>query len=118
MAKFLALLVIASICVTFNAHGQKLPNEKPVIGQAFDEIVVSSDLNIRRKSKENRQGKKILMNVPSGTTGPPRKSTQIASRLISSDGSKISARREQREVSEKSLLDFYVAEYLLKSRKR
>ncbi|KAK0180534.1 hypothetical protein PV327_006161 [Microctonus hyperodae] len=119
MAKFLALLVIASICVTFNVQGQKLPNEKPVIGQAFDEIVVSSDLNIRRKSKENRQGKKILMNVPSGTTGPPGKSTRISSRLMSSDESEISAAtREQRDLSEKSLLDFDVAEYLLKSRKR
>lgn len=67
-------------------------------GQTFDEIVVSSDLNVRRKSKENRQGKRLLSNVPSGTTGSPEKPTAIASRLVSADGSRITPEREKRGI--------------------
>lgn len=71
-----------------------------VFGQTFDEIVVSSDLNVRRKSKESRQGKR-LTNIPSGTTGPPEKSTVLASRFISNDGSQITWEKTQtkREIS-------------------
>jgi len=74
-------------------------NHAAFFGQAFDEIVVSSDLNVRRKSKENRQGKRLLSNVPSGTTGTPEKPTAIASRLVSADGSRITPeKREKRGI--------------------
>jgi hypothetical protein len=74
-------------------------NHAAFFGQAFDEIVVSSDLNVRRKSKENRQGKRLLSNVPSGTTGTPEKPTAIASRLVSADGSRITpGKREKRGI--------------------
>ncbi|XP_015111074.1 uncharacterized protein LOC107037186 [Diachasma alloeum] len=118
MAKLLALLVIALVCVIVNVQSQET-NTKPVFGQAFDEIVVSSDLNVRRKSKENRQGKKLLSNVPSGTTGPPGKPTEIASRLVSSDGSRIELeKRERRDITKKRWQDLGSAGYLLKYRKR
>ncbi|XP_043261541.1 uncharacterized protein LOC122402647 [Colletes gigas] len=119
MANFLALLVITLACVI--VHAQQPYNQKPVFGQTFDEIVVSSDLNVRRKSKENRQGKR-LTNIPSGTTGPPEKSTAIASRFVSSDGSRITLekRQKKREITtlQNRYLDMGVARYLLKSRKR
>lgn len=72
-----------------------------VYGQTFDEIVVSSDLNVRRKSKESRQGKR-LTNIPSATTGPPEKSTVVVSRLVSNDGSRITSEKTQikREISD------------------
>ncbi|XP_076221884.1 uncharacterized protein LOC116430815 isoform X1 [Nomia melanderi] len=94
---------------------------RAVFGQTFDEIVVSSDLNVRRKSKENREGKR-LTNIPSGTTGPPEKSTVVASRFVSDDGTRITSEKKQqkRETSDsrKRYLDMGVAGYLLKSRKR
>lgn len=75
-------------------------NRAALFGQPFDEVVVSSDLNVRRKSKENRQSKRLLSNVPSGTTGPPEKSTAIASRLVSADGSRITPEsRERRDIA-------------------
>ncbi|KAH0946398.1 hypothetical protein HN011_009633 [Eciton burchellii] len=120
MIKVLALLMLSSICVIINAQGTA-SNEKPFFGQAFDEIVVSSDLNVRRKSKENRQGKRLLSNVPSGTTGTPEKPTAIASRLVSADGSRITpGKREKRGIvtERRRYLDLGVAGYLLKSRKR
>ncbi|XP_012272404.1 uncharacterized protein LOC105695442 [Orussus abietinus] len=99
MAKLLALLVIISVCYVTNAQLQA-PNQKPIIGLTFDEIVVSSDLNVRRKSKENRQGKKLLTNVPSGTTGPGSP-TATASKLVSSTGSwVIPEKRERRGTGE------------------
>jgi len=71
-----------------------------LFGQTFDEIIVSSDLNVRRKSKENRQGKRLLSNVPSATTGPPERPTAIASRLVFADGSRITPeKREKRGIS-------------------
>ncbi|RLU21609.1 hypothetical protein DMN91_005982 [Ooceraea biroi] len=118
MMKVLVLLMVSLICVIINA--QETANEKPFFGQTFDEIVVSSDLNVRRKSKENRQGKR-LSNVPSGTTGPPEKPTAIASRLVSADGSRITPeKREKRGIvtERRRYLDLGVAGYLLKSRKR
>ncbi|CAK9833846.1 hypothetical protein ANTRET_LOCUS10469 [Anthophora retusa] len=119
MTNFLALLVISLACVI--VHAQQTSNQNPVFGQTFDEIVVSSDLNVRRKSKESRQGKR-LTNIPSGTTGPPEKSTAVASRFVSSDGTRISSEKTQkkREISnlQKRYLDMGVAGYLLKSRKR
>ncbi|XP_072764171.1 uncharacterized protein [Anoplolepis gracilipes] len=119
MIRVLALLILSSICVIMNAQ-ETASNEKPFFGQTFDEIVVSSDLNVRRKSKENRQGKR-LSNVPSGTTGPPEKPTAIASRLVSTDGSRITLeKREKRGIvtARRRYLDLGVAGYLLKSRKR
>lgn len=84
-----------SFHITFNS----LHIHAAFFGQTFDEIVVSSDLNVRRKSKENRQGKRLLSNVPSGTTGPPEKPTAIASRLVSTDGSRITLeKREKRGI--------------------
>ncbi|KZC13674.1 PREDICTED: uncharacterized protein LOC107191767 [Dufourea novaeangliae] len=119
MANLLALLVITLACVI--VHAQQPSNRKPVFGQTFDEIVVSSDLNVRRKSKENRQGKR-LTNIPSATTGPPEKSTVIASKFVSSDGTRITSdkKQEKRELSAipKRYLDMGIARYLLKSRKR
>ncbi|XP_017881333.1 uncharacterized protein LOC108625661 [Ceratina calcarata] len=119
MTNFLILLVITLACVIVNA--QETSNQNPVFGQTFDEIVVSSDLNVRRKSKESRQGKK-LTNIPSATTGPPEKSTEVASRLVSNDGSRITSAKTQgkREISnlQKRYLDMDVAGYLMKSRKR
>ncbi|OAD54094.1 hypothetical protein WN48_08323 [Eufriesea mexicana] len=84
----------------FQAIVYKHSTSLAVFGQTFDEIVVSSDLNVRRKSKESRQGKR-LTNIPSGTTGPPEKSTAIASRLVSNDGSRITPVKTQtkREIS-------------------
>ncbi|XP_043287863.1 uncharacterized protein [Venturia canescens] len=118
MAKLLALFIIGLVCVIVNVRGQT-NNKKPLNGQAFDEVVVSSDLIVKRKSKENRQGKRLLTNVPSGTTGPPSKPTVNTSRLISSDGSRISSgNRNRRENSKNRLLDLGVAGYLLNSRKR
>lgn len=74
-------------------------NRIAYFGQTFDEIIVSSDLNVRRKSKENRQGKSLLSNVPSATTGPPERPTAIASRLVSADGSRITPeKREKRGI--------------------
>ncbi|KAF3422864.1 hypothetical protein E2986_11184 [Frieseomelitta varia] len=91
-----------------------------VFGQTFDEIVVSSDLNVRRKSKESRQGKR-LTNIPSGTTGPPEKSTVLASRFVSNDGSRITSEKtkSKRDISnlQKRYLDMGVTGYLLNSRK-
>ncbi|XP_020278130.1 uncharacterized protein LOC109851923 isoform X2 [Pseudomyrmex gracilis] len=122
MIKVLAFLILSSVCLIINAQGTA-SNEKPFFGQTFDEIVVSSDLNVRRKSKENRQGK-LLSNVPSGTTGPPEKPTATASRLVSADGSRITPeKREKRGIaitrrSNFRYLDLGVAGYLLKSRKR
>ncbi|XP_033334335.1 uncharacterized protein LOC117225120 [Megalopta genalis] len=119
MANILALLVITLACAV--VHAQQQPNQKPVFGQTFDEIVVSSDLNVRRKSKENRQGKR-LTNIPSGTTGPPEKSTAVASRFVANDGIRITSEKkhQKRETSalRKRYLDMGVAGYLLKSRKR
>ncbi|XP_016908498.1 uncharacterized protein LOC107995447 [Apis cerana] len=119
MTNFLSLLVIALACLI--VHAQKTSDQKPVYGQTFDEIVVSSDLNVRRKSKESRQGKR-LTNIPSATTGPPEKSTVVASRLVSNDGSRITSEKTQikREISDfqKRYLDMGVTGYLLKSRKR
>ncbi|XP_076657622.1 uncharacterized protein LOC143361817 [Halictus rubicundus] len=119
MANLLALLVITTACVV--VHAQQQPNQKLVPGQTFDEIVVSSDLHVRRKSKENRQGKR-LTNIPSGTTGPPEKSTIVASRFVADDGTRIVSERKQqkREIStlRKRYLDMGAAGYLLKSRKR
>ncbi|XP_012219766.1 uncharacterized protein [Linepithema humile] len=119
MIKIFVLLVLSTICVIINAQ-ETASNEKTFFGQTFDEIVVSSDLNVRRKSKENRQGKR-LSNVPSGTTGPPEKPTAIASRLVSADGSRITPeQREKRGIvtARRRYLDLGVAGYLLKSRKR
>nr|XP_034171828.1 uncharacterized protein LOC117600462 isoform X1 [Osmia lignaria] len=119
MTNFLALSVIALACVIVN--GQQTSDQKPVFGQTFDEIVVSSDLNVRRKSKENRQGK-TLFNIPSLTTGPPEKSTAVAARFTANDGSQVTSEKSQtkREISnlEKRYFDMDVAAYLLKSRKR
>ena len=119
MANLLALLVITLACVI--VHAQQTSNQKPIFGQTFDEIVVSSDLNVRRKSKENRQGKR-LSNIPSGTTGRPEKSTVVASRFVSNDGSRITSEKTQnkREIApqQKRYLDTDIAEYLLKARKR
>ncbi|XP_076238269.1 uncharacterized protein LOC143181634 [Calliopsis andreniformis] len=120
MANVLALLAITLLaCIIVSA--QQTSNQKPVFGQTFDEIVVSSDLNVRRKSKENRQGKR-LSNIPSGTTGPPEKSTIIASRLTFDDGSRITTvnRRNKREIPtpQKRYLNMDVAGYLLKARER
>ena len=68
-------------------------------GHTFDEIVVSSDLNVRRKSKENRQGKKLLTNAPLESTSLPGKPSPVASRLISSDGSRVTPeKREKRGI--------------------
>ncbi|GAB1870016.1 hypothetical protein CAJAP_11095 [Camponotus japonicus] len=120
MIKILAFLVLSSICVIINAQ-ETASNEKPFFGQTFDEIVVSSDLNVRRKSKENRQGKRLLSNVPSGTTGPPEKPTAIASRLVSTDGSRITLEKREKRgtvTARRRYLDLGVAGYLLKSRKR
>ncbi|XP_034939907.1 uncharacterized protein [Chelonus insularis] len=120
MAHLSALLMITLACIIVNVQGQQPVNKKLLIGQAFDEIVVSSDLNVRRKSKENRQGKGILTNVPSGTTGPPGRYTSgTALRLISSDGSQISPEtRQRRQISRKESIDLGIAGYLLKSRRR
>ncbi|KAL0124690.1 hypothetical protein PUN28_006500 [Cardiocondyla obscurior] len=119
MIKILALLLFTSVCVMINAQ-ETASNEKPFFGQTFDEVVVSSDLYITRKSKENRQGKR-LSNVPSATTGPPERPTAIASRLVFADGSRITPeKREKRGIvtTRTRYLDLGVAEYLLKSRKR
>ncbi|XP_066601261.1 uncharacterized protein [Prorops nasuta] len=120
MAKILVLLVISLACVLLNAE-EYTAHERFDFGQTFDEIVVSSDLNIRRKSKENRQGKKLLSGVPSGTTGPPEKLIPTAFRLISIDGSHIDLEKRGKRwisASDKRYLDLGFAEYLLKSRKR
>ncbi|KAG7189353.1 hypothetical protein KM043_017003 [Ampulex compressa] len=120
MASYLALLVISLACIVVNTQAQS-SNQKPGFGQTFDEIVVSSDLNVRRKSKEHRQGKRLLSNVPSGTTGSPAKPTAVASKLVSSDGSRVtSERREKRGIVtlQRRYMDLGVAGYLLKSRKR
>ncbi|XP_071645742.1 uncharacterized protein [Temnothorax longispinosus] len=120
MIKILALLLFTSVCVIINAQ-ETASNEKQFFGQTFDEIVVSSDLNVRRKSKENRQGKRLLSNVPSATTGPPERPTAIASRLVFADGSRITPeKREKRGIvtTRRRYLDLGVAGYLLKSRKR
>ncbi|XP_008544732.1 uncharacterized protein LOC103569283 [Microplitis demolitor] len=111
MAQLLASFIIISVCVIVNVQGQLPTDKKLVIGQAFDEIVVSSDLNVRRKSKENRQDKKILMNVPSGTTGPG-KPTEIAFRLVSSDGSRIkdTPNKRQRRTSNQWALEHWILE--------
>lgn len=70
-----------------------------LVGQAFDEIVVTSDLNVRRKSKENRQGKKLLTNVPSDSIGPSGNPSATPSRLVSSDGSRVTPeKREKRSI--------------------
>ncbi|KAL2714396.1 uncharacterized protein V1478_015581 [Vespula squamosa] len=121
MRKLLALLVIVLACVMINAQGQVPPPKSSIYGTTFDEIVVSSDLSVRRKSKENRQGKRLLSNVPSGTTGSPEKSTPVASRLVSSDGSRVTpvARAKRESVTlQTRYLDLGVAGYLLKSQKR
>ncbi|KYN45155.1 hypothetical protein ALC56_00405 [Trachymyrmex septentrionalis] len=98
MIKILALLLLTSVCVIINAQ-ETASNEKSLFGQTFDEIIVSSDLNVRRKSKENRQGKR-LSNVPSATTGPPERPTAIASRLVFADGSRITPeKREKRGIT-------------------
>ncbi|XP_025154497.1 uncharacterized protein LOC105191240 isoform X2 [Harpegnathos saltator] len=118
MIKVLVLLVLSSVCVIINSQEETSDGH---FGQTFDEIIVSSDLNVRRKSKENRQGKRLLSNVPSGTTGPPEKPTAIASRLVSADGSRITPdKREKRDIltARRRYLDLGVAGYLLKSRKR
>ncbi|XP_050474305.1 uncharacterized protein LOC126865608 isoform X2 [Bombus huntii] len=119
MINFLSLLVLTLTCVI--VHAQQTSDQKPVFGQTFDEIVVSSDLNVRRKSKESRQGKR-LTNIPSGTTGPPEKSTVLASRFISNDGSQITWEKTQtkREISnlQKRYLDMGITGFLLNSRKR
>ncbi|CAD1478449.1 unnamed protein product, partial [Heterotrigona itama] len=98
MTNFLSLLVLTLACVI--VHAQQTSDQKPVFGQTFDEIVVSSDLNVRRKSKESRQGKR-LTNIPSGTTGPPEKSTVLASRFVSNDGSRITSEKtkSKRDIS-------------------
>lgn len=83
-------------CTSFNCTFNFLHIYAAFFGQTFDEIVVSSDLNVRRKSKENRQGKRLLSNVPSGTTGPPEKPTAIASRLVSTDGSRITLEKREK----------------------
>ncbi|XP_003700171.1 uncharacterized protein LOC100875141 [Megachile rotundata] len=114
MTNFLALLVITLACVIVNA--QQTSDQKHVFGQTFDEIVVSSDLNVRRKSKENRQGKR-LSNIPSLTTSPPEKSTAIAARLVSNASQKSQTKREISNL-DKRYFDMDVAGYLLKSRKR
>ncbi|CAL7939806.1 unnamed protein product [Xylocopa violacea] len=119
MTNFLALLVIALACVI--VHAQQTSNKKPIVGQTFDEIVVSSDLNVRRKSKESRQGKR-LTNIPSATTGSSEKSTAVTSRSVSNDGSQTTSEKKQnkRDISnlQKRYLDMGVAGFLLKSRKR
>lgn len=88
---------LVSVSIPINFRSRFLA----VYGQTFDEIVVSSDLNVRRKSKESRQGKR-LTNIPSATTGPPEKSTVVASRLVSNDGSRITSEKTQikREISD------------------
>ncbi|KAI4492076.1 hypothetical protein M0802_010084 [Mischocyttarus mexicanus] len=121
MRKLLALLVIVLACVMINAQGQVSPPKPSVYGKTFDEIVVSSDLSVRRKSKENRQGKRLLSNVPSGTTGSPEKSTPVASRLVSNDGSRVTPVKRTKRGSitrQTRHLDLGVAGYLLKSQKR
>ncbi|XP_012531830.1 uncharacterized protein LOC105834129 [Monomorium pharaonis] len=118
MMKLLTLLLFTSVYVMINAQ-ETASNEKPYFGQTFDEIIVSSDLNVRRKSKENRQGKRLLSNVPSATTVPPERPTAIASRLVFADGSRITPeKREKRGITRRRYLDLGVAGYLLKSRKR
>ncbi|XP_051168019.1 uncharacterized protein LOC127285847 [Leptopilina boulardi] len=116
MAKVLALLVITLVCLIVNTRGQTSV-KKPLVGQAFDEIVVTSDLNVRRKAKENRQGKKLLTNVPSDFIGPPGN----PSRLVSSDGSRVTPeKREKRSIisPQERALNLETAGYLLRSRKR
>ncbi|XP_012251253.2 uncharacterized protein LOC105683307 [Athalia rosae] len=93
----LFLLVISCVCVLVNASdstfGQKLGP-----GQTFEEVIVSSDLNVRRKSKEHRQGKKLLTNIPLETTNQSRNPT--GSRLISNHGSRVTPeRRNRRNIS-------------------
>ncbi|KAF7991697.1 hypothetical protein HCN44_010498 [Aphidius gifuensis] len=102
MAKFLALLVIALVYVIVNVQSQAT-SKKPVIGQSFDEITVSSDLHVKKRTKQHRQDKK-LTNVPTGTTGSSGKTTEIASRLVSiSDGSTfvLDKKRQRRETTKK-----------------
>ena len=65
------------------------------------EILVSSDLNVRRKSKENRQGKELTStNVHSSSeiSNPSGKSKGLASRLVTNfDGSSIRTSPEKRK---------------------
>ncbi|XP_033208031.1 uncharacterized protein LOC117167305 isoform X2 [Belonocnema kinseyi] len=119
MAKVLVLLVITLVCVTVNTRGQNT-SEKKLVGDKFDEIVVTSDLNVRRKSKENRQGKKLLTNVQSESAGPPEKPSALTSRLESSDGSRVTLeKRDKRGIisPQERALNQEIAGYLLRSRK-
>ncbi|XP_011495793.1 PREDICTED: uncharacterized protein LOC105360558 [Ceratosolen solmsi marchali] len=119
MTKLLAFIILVLAAVTVNAQNQAT-NRNQFVGQAFDEIVVSSDLSVRRKSKENRQGKQLLTNVPSGTTSPPGKSTALASKLVLSDGSSVTPERRKRRGVDPSgnvprELKLGMMEYLLRS---
>lgn len=76
------------------------------IGQsAFDEIVVSSELNVKRKSKENRQGKQLLTNEPlssSLTIGNVSPSTtNLASKLIFGDDSSVKNDRRRKRMADR-----------------
>ncbi|OXU24456.1 hypothetical protein TSAR_008657 [Trichomalopsis sarcophagae] len=118
MTKFIAFFVLVLASVTVNAQSQAT-NGNQFNGQTFDEIVVTSDLNVRRKAKENRQGKQLLTNVPSGTTSPPGKSTALASRLVLSDGSSVTSERRKRRVANmanRRLSELGLMKYLLRSR--
>ncbi|XP_014217920.1 uncharacterized protein LOC106646390, partial [Copidosoma floridanum] len=95
--KLLAFIILVLASITVNAQSQ--PNNlNKFIGQAFDEIVVSShEISVLRKAKENRQGKQLLTNVPSGTTSSPHKLTPLAPTLVSNDGTgEISDRKRKR----------------------
>ncbi|XP_001600382.1 uncharacterized protein LOC100113512 [Nasonia vitripennis] len=118
MTKFIAFFVLVLASVTVNAQSQAT-NRNQFNGQTFDEIVVTSDLNVRRKAKENRQGKQLLTNVPSGTTSPPGKSTALASRLVLSDGSSVTSERRKRRaanMANRRLSELGLMKYLLRSR--
>ncbi|XP_058798537.1 uncharacterized protein LOC131668421 [Phymastichus coffea] len=123
MTKALVFFVLLSACVTVNAQSQAINKTEKPISLPFQEIIVSSDFKVRRKSKENRQGKELfLANVPSATaTSPPGKSTALASRLVLSGGSSVTPdRRRKRHTStaHRRLPKEGIAKYSLRSRQR
>ncbi|XP_046735741.1 uncharacterized protein LOC124405132 [Diprion similis] len=111
----LFLLIVICACVFVNAQSSTF-GQKQNEGQTFEEIIVSSDLNVRRKSKENRQGKQLLTNIPRVTT--EKTGSPTVSRLISNDGSRVELqKRNRRSDFTKNRLNLGVAEYLLHSSK-
>ncbi|XP_046412767.1 uncharacterized protein LOC124176033 [Neodiprion fabricii] len=111
----LFLLIVICACVFVNAQDSTF-GQKQNEGQTFEEVIVSSDLNVRRKSKENRQGKQLLTNIPLATVG--KTGSPTVSRLISNDGSRVELqKRNRRSDFTKNRLNLGAAEYLLHSSK-